>query len=194
MPASAATIEFPDAAARAALEERKAIDAAVAGSRPAFERLYRLHAGRVHALCMRLTGHRETAEDCVQETFISAWRALSRFEARSAFTTWLHRIAVNTVMARHRGLAHALETSADEAGAAWEAQSAAEDAPPLDLEAAIAGLPAGARQVLVLVGIYGFSHEEAADALHIAVGTSKAQLHRARQILAARLDLSPEDA
>jgi len=190
--ASAATIDFPDAAARAALDERKAIAAAVAGNRAAFERLYRLHAARVHALCMRLTGHRETAEDCVQETFISAWRALPRFEARSAFATWLHRIAVNTVLARHRGLAQAFETGASEAGAAFESQSH-DDAPPLDLEAAISALPAGARQVLVLVGIYGFSHEEAADALKIAVGTSKAQLHRARQILAARLDLSPED-
>jgi RNA polymerase sigma-70 factor (ECF subfamily) len=191
---SAATIEFPDAAARAAMDERKAIAAAVTGSRPAFERLYRLHAGRGHAWCMRLTGHRETAEDCVQETFISAWRALPRFEARSAFATWLHRIAVNTVMARHRGLAQAYETGAGEAGAAFESHAqAAEDMPPLDLEAAIAALPAGARQVLVLVGIYGFSHEEAADALNIAVGTSKAQLHRARQILAARLDLSPEE-
>jgi RNA polymerase sigma-70 factor (ECF subfamily) len=190
--ASASTIDFPDAAARAALDERRVIAAAIAGSRPAFERLYRLHAGRVHGLCMRLTGHRETAEDCVQETFISAWRALPRFEARSAFATWLHRIAVNTVMARHRGLAQAFETGAGEAGSAFESQ-AAEDAPPLDLEAAIAALPAGARQVLVLVGIYGFSHEEAADALKIAVGTSKAQLHRARHILAARLDLSPED-
>jgi RNA polymerase sigma factor (sigma-70 family) len=190
--ASAATIDFPDAAARALLDERKAIAAAAAGNRAAFERLYRLHAARVHALCMRLTGHRETAEDCVQETFISAWRALPRFEARSALATWLHRIAVNTVMARHRGLAQAFETGASEAGSAFESRSA-EDAPPLDLEAAISALPAGARQVLVLVGIYGFSHEEAADALKIAVGTSKAQLHRARQILAARLDLSPED-
>ena len=190
--ASAATIDFPDATARVALDERRAIAAAIAGSRPAFERLYRLHAGRVHALCMRLTGHRETAEDCVQETFISAWRALPRFEARSAFATWLHRIAVNTVMARHRGLAQARETGASEAGAAFETQ-VHDDAPPLDLEAAIGALPAGARQVLVLVGIYGFSHEEAAEALNIAVGTSKAQLHRARQILAARLELSLED-
>jgi len=190
--ASAATIDFPDATARAALDERRVIAAAAAGSRPDFERLYRLHAGRVHGLCMRLTGHRETAEDCVQETFISAWRALPRFEARSAFGTWLHRIAVNTVMARHRGLAQALEVGAGEAGSAFESQ-VHDDAPPLDLEAAIAALPAGARQVLVLVGIYGFSHEEAADALKIAVGTSKAQLHRARQILAARLDLSPEE-
>ena len=192
MQAPAATIDFPDAAVRAALDERRAIAAAVEGSRPAFERLYRLHAARVHALCMRMTGHRETAEDCVQETFISAWRALPRFEARSAFATWLHRIAVNTVMARHRGLAQGRETGARDAEAAPE-PPAAEDAPPLDLEAAIGALPAGARQVLVLVGIYGFSHEEAAEALGIAVGTSKAQLHRARQMLAARLDLSLED-
>ena len=174
--------------------ERAAVAAAAAGSRPAFEQLYRAHAARVYALCLRLTGHRETAEDCVQETFVRAWRALARFEARSAFATWLHRIAVNAVLTRHRAMpehrtpaiASAGEPLAEIAGPAHDA------APPIDLEAAIAALPSGARHVLVLVGIHGYSHEEAAGMLGIAIGTSKAQLHRARALLAARLELTQE--
>jgi RNA polymerase sigma-70 factor, ECF subfamily len=179
----AATIDFP--------EERSLIAAAAKGSRVAFEHLYRSHVARVYGLCLRLTGQRETAEDCVQETFINAWRGLARFQARSAFATWLHRIAVNTVTARYRGRAAMLEASAGQSACAEDGQ-AIDDSPPLDLESAIAALPAGARHVLVLVGLYGFSHEEAAEALEIAVGTSKAQLHRARALLAARLDLSLE--
>jgi RNA polymerase sigma-70 factor (ECF subfamily) len=187
----AATIEFPNATARTADEECAVITAAAGGDRAAFERLYRVHVGRVYGLCLRLTGHRETAEDCVQETFINAWRGLPRFQARSAFSTWLHRIAVNSVRNRYRGRALTLELSAAVAPHAMESQTV-EDAPPLDLESAIAALPAGARQVLVLVGLYGFSHEEAAEALEIAVGTSKAKLHRARALLRAQLNLSPE--
>jgi RNA polymerase sigma factor (sigma-70 family) len=106
-------IEFPEAAVRVLADERKAIAAAAGGSHSAFEQLYRRHAGRIYGLCLRLTGHRETAEDCVQETFVSAWRGLARFEARSAFATWLHRIAVNTVMARHRVRMATLESTTD---------------------------------------------------------------------------------
>jgi len=191
MQAVADVIDFPDPTGPEAAEELRAITAAAGGDRSAFERLYRRHVGRVHGLCLRLTGHRETAEDCVQEAFVSAWRALPTFETRSAFSTWLHRIAVNTVMSRRRGLARAFEaTGAVDAGELD--RRAAEDAPPLDVEAAIAGLPDGARHVLVLVGLYGFSHAEAARGLGIAVGTSKAQLHRARQLLAARLNLVAE--
>jgi RNA polymerase sigma-70 factor, ECF subfamily len=191
MQAVADVIDFPDPAAREAADERRSVAAAASGDRRAFERLYRRHVARIHGLCLRLTGHRETAEDCVQEAFVSAWRALPTFESRSTFSTWLHRIAVNAVMARRRGLAHGLETTGAVDAAELDRRGA-EDAPPLDLEAAVAGLPDGARHVLVLVGLYGFSHEEAARGLGIAVGTSKAQLHRARQLLAARLDLHTE--
>jgi RNA polymerase sigma-70 factor (ECF subfamily) len=191
MQAVADVIEFPDPAAHEAAEELRAITAAAGGDRRAFEGLYRRHVGQVHGLCLRLTGHRQTAEDCVQEAFVSAWRALPTFETRSTFSTWLHRIAVNTVTSRHRGLARAFEATGETDARELDRRTA-EDAPPIDLEAAIAGLPDGARHVLVLVGLYGFSHAEAARELGIAVGTSKAQLHRARQLLAARLDLNAE--
>ena len=68
------------------------------GDRGAFEQLYRQHCAHIYALCLRLTGQRELAEDCVQETFIAAWRALHSFRQRSGYATWLHRIAVNTVL------------------------------------------------------------------------------------------------
>ena len=192
--AVAAVVEFPDPGAteaREAFDDARAVEAASRGDRRAFERLYRRHVGRIHALCLRLAGHRETAEDCVQETFVSAWRALPTFQARSRFSTWLHRIAVNAVLSRHRGLAARLESTSDVDVELLD-RRAVDDSPPIDLELAIDALPAGARHVLVLVGLYGFSHEEAAAELGIAVGTSKAQLHRARQLLAARLGLPAE--
>ena len=191
MAVTAQVIDFPDAAARDAADEAATIRAAAQGDAAAFERLYRRHVGKINRLCLRLTGQRELAEDCVQDTFISAWRALPGFETRSAFGTWLHRIAVNAVLARRRGLAQRLEVTV-EADATELDRRASHDAPPIDLEAAIAALPEGARLVLVLVGLYGFSHEEAATQLGIAVGTSKAQLHRARQLLSLRLDLAEE--
>jgi RNA polymerase sigma-70 factor (ECF subfamily) len=172
-------------------EESGMLTAAAGGDRGAFERLYRRHVGRVHGLCLRLTGQRETAEDCVQDTFVQAWRGLGQFEGRSAFTTWLHRIAVNAVLSRRRGLAQTLEITVEALPNDLE-RTGMDAAPPLDLEAAILALPERARHVLVLVGIYGFSHAEAAESLGIAVGTSKAQFHRARRLLAAQLELSLE--
>jgi RNA polymerase sigma-70 factor, ECF subfamily len=156
-----------------------------------FELFYREHVGAVFGLCYRLTGQRESAEDCTQETFVAAWRALPQFEARSAFATWLHRIAVNKVIARSASVATKFELAAARSGAAPATEPAGDDAtPPLDLERAIAALPDGSRHVLVLVGIYGYSHAEAAQLLGIAAGTCRAHLHRARQLLGARMGLS----
>ncbi len=184
-PISEYDVVAPDTAA----EDEFTVAAAVRGDRRAFERLYRRHVAQVHALCLRLTGgRRDRAEDCVQEAFVAAWRALPRFESRSRFSTWLHRIAVNTVMAGQRGLAAKLEVATDEPVELLDRRHS-DDTELLGVEQAIATLPDGARHVLVMVGLYGFSHEEAAAELGIAVGTSKAQLHRARRLLAERLGL-----
>jgi RNA polymerase sigma-70 factor, ECF subfamily len=168
-------------------ETEAAIDAAVDGDLAAFETVYRQFAPRVYGLCLRLTGQRETAEDCTQEAFVAAWRALGRFERRSRFSTWLQRIAIRTVLARRRGL-RAVREMAEPAGGLPETSDAG-SAPPIDLERAIAALPEGARDVLVLVGIYGYSHAEAAGVLGVAEGTCKAQLHRARGLLSGALGL-----
>ena len=176
--------------ARLAAEERRLVTAAAGGSSVAFEALYRRHVAHVYGLCLRMTAQHHTAEDCTQEAFVQAWRNLPRFETRSAFGTWLHRIAVNTVLqqARRRREQLGTEDSVEREVAEVLADATAAD-PDMarDIEQAIAALPAGARHVLVLAGIYGYSHDEAAGMLGIAVGTCKSQLHRARALLGARL-------
>ena len=178
-------------AARQAAAERALVAAAARGSTAAFEQLYRRHVAKVYGLCLRMTANVATAEDCTQEAFVQAWKSLPGFEQRSRFGTWLHRIAVNAVLSQGRRRLESLghDASADELAAESLADPAIADGGVLrDLEAAIARLPAGARQVLVLAGLYGYSHEETASMLGIAIGTCKAQLHRARRILSARLD------
>jgi RNA polymerase sigma-70 factor (ECF subfamily) len=175
--------------ARRAAEERALVESAKRGSRTAFEALYRNHVGKVYGLCLRMTAHRATAEDCTQEAFIQAWRSLPTFENRSAFGTWLHRIAVNAVLGQGRRRRERLgaDASAEDEAVALADLTVADQGTVLDLEAGIRGLPAGARQALVLVGMYGHTHEEAAQMLGIAVGTCKSQVHRARQLLGERL-------
>lgn len=160
----------------------------------AFERLYRDHIGAVYGLCLRLTRDPAIAEDCAQEAFVNAWRALGRFETRSRFGTWLHRIAVNVVLSRRRKVTAQVESpplpvNADEEPAEppgeWTLDTPVEVS---EIEAAIGALPDGARDALVLCGIYGYSHIEAGQMLGVAEGTCKAQLHRARALLRARLD------
>lgn len=171
------------------LDEIRLVHRAQRGDRRAFEQLYRRHVGRIHALCLRLcAGRTDRAEDATQEAFISAWRALPNFSERSRFGTWLHRIAVNAVLQRDRPRVRHMELS--EGDSPNTPERAVQDASPaLDLEAAIASLPGGARHVLVLVALCGYSHEECAEFLGIAAGTSKAQLNRARRLLAERLAL-----
>ena len=158
-----------------------------AGDIAAFERLYREQVGRVMGVCQRLTADYALAEDCTQETFIRAWRALESFESRSQVATWLHRIAVNVVLERRRKPDRRLEFVAqpreDDADFAFDTPVEVRE-----LEAAITNLPPGARDVLVLSGVYGYSHAETAEMLGIAAGTCKAQLHRARALLRAKLD------
>jgi RNA polymerase sigma-70 factor (ECF subfamily) len=134
------------------------------------------------------------AEDCAQEAFFNAWRALERFETRSSFGTWLHRIAVNVVLNRRRKRAAQVELPALAADPGEEPKDPLEewtlDTPieVQEIEAAVGDLPDGARDALVLCGIYGYSHGEASRMLGIAEGTCKAQLHRARALLRAKLE------
>jgi RNA polymerase sigma-70 factor (ECF subfamily) len=137
-------------------------------------------------MCLRMTGNEATAQDCLQEAFVKAWSKLDRFESRSRFGTWLHRIAVNEVLDQQRRDArHETDDLEDvQVAAPLQLGSRAED---IALERAIATLPEGARNVLVLSGLHGYSHEETGAMLGIAVGTCKAQLHRARKLLSERL-------
>jgi RNA polymerase sigma-70 factor, ECF subfamily len=156
------------------------------GDRRAFERLYREHAGRVYGLCLRMTRDAQLAEDCTQDTFINAWRALGKFETRSSLATWLHRIAVNVSLAKRRksGPVEPLPEEEESVAPEWTLETPVE---VQEIESAIGALPDGARDVLVLHALYGYSHGEAAQMLGIAEGTCKAQLHRARKLLRQRL-------
>ena len=154
----------------------------------AFESLYRLHVDKIYGLCLRMTGNVSEAEDCTQEAFIQAWNKIGKFRGDSAFATWLHRIAVNAVLGRIRKA----KREQDRIKAVSEVQPvrvATGDTGELrDLSEAVDQLPERARHVFVLNAVYGYSHEEAAGMLGIAAGTSKAQLHRARRLLAQQLE------
>ncbi|NOR65821.1 MAG: sigma-70 family RNA polymerase sigma factor [Woeseiaceae bacterium] len=154
----------------------------------AFESLYRRHIDKVYGLCLRMTGNVSEAEDCAQEAFIQAWNKLDRFRGDSAFSTWLHRIAVNSVLGRMRKAKREQDRIqlADEV--AVSPASMADTGELRDLSDAVNRLPEGARHVFVLYAVYGYSHEEAGNMLGIAPGTSKAQLHRARRLLAQQLE------
>ncbi len=170
-----------------AREEADWIRRARQSDQRAFEALYRLHVDRVYGLCVRMTGSVSEAEDCTQEAFIQAWNKLAAFRGDSAFGTWLHRIAVNTVLGRMRKS----KRERDRIQAAEEIMpspaSVESDGNLRDLSDAVNRLPEGARHVFVLGAVYGYSHEETSGMLGIAVGTSKAQLHRARRLLAQQL-------
>lgn len=167
------------------------VRSAARGDVPAFEALYRRHLGRVHGVIARLVGGASArAEDLTQEAFVRAWQALPGYRFESAFSTWLHRLAVNTALMelrsrRSRPLADDDEDAIDRLGTPDSAGHAT--ALSMDLERAVATLPPRARAVLVLHDVEGWKHEEIANELGMAVGSSKAQLHRARGLLRTRL-------
>ena len=154
----------------------------------AFEALYRLHVDKVYGLCLRMTGNVSEAEDCAQEAFIQAWNKLDKFRGDSAFATWLHRIAVNSVLGRIRKSKREQDRIEAVAQTAPPPLSTGDTGELRDLSEAIDRLPEGARHVFLLHAVYGYSHEEAGNMLGIAAGTSKAQLHRARRLLVQQLE------
>lgn len=172
--------------ASAAVTEPAALDRTVArargGDSGAFEELYRQHAGRIYALCLRMTADPARAEDHTQDTFVAAWRKLSSFRGESAFGTWLSSVAINLVRGAWR--AEIRDAAHLEASVAAPRSSAPASGPrAVDLERAIARLPTAARHVFVLHDVEGFKHEEIARLLGVTPGTSKSQLHRARGLL-----------
>jgi len=158
---------------------------AAAGDVEAFEELYRVNVGRVYALCLRMAGDPTLAEELAQEAFVRAWQKLGSFRGASAFSTWLHRVTVNVVLGHRRSTARR-ETRVSAVGDNLPRDVAvreARTAESIDLERAISSLPDGARAVFILHDVEGFRHREVSRLMGIAVGTSKAQLHRARKLL-----------
>ena len=165
--------------------ERALVERAAQGDVGAFEEIYRANSGRVYALCLRMSGDPVLAEELAQEACVHVWTKLGSFRGASAFSTWLHRVTVNVVLGHRRSRMRRearVTTSSD-----LEAHNHVAPAPPVgvavDLERAIASLPDGARTVFVLHDVEGYRHREISRLAGIAVGTSKAQLHRARHLL-----------
>ncbi|MGH7548504.1 MAG: RNA polymerase sigma factor [Gemmatimonadales bacterium] len=164
-------------------------DAALAasGDGRAFERLYRTHVARVHSLARRMMGP-EHADDVTQDVFVRAWTKLSTFRGEAAFGTWLHRLAINVILARRTTLGTERgRYDASEQALESVASRPARPELSMDFEEAIGRLPDGARQVFVLHDVEGYKHDEIAGILGIVAGTSKSQLHHAR--MALRKDL-----
>ncbi|MDH5823730.1 sigma-70 family RNA polymerase sigma factor [Luteimonas sp. RD2P54] len=191
MLSSVMPVEVTEPAHASAPDDAALAREAAAGSVQAYERIYRRHAPRLYALVFRICGRQaERAEDVLQDTFVKAWRALPGFRFDSALATWLQRLAVNTALMELRARGGMVDRENGEhdlealAGADAGARCAGTG---LDLERAVATLPPRARAVLVLHDIEGWKHHEIAEELGMAVGSSKAQLHRARGLLRQRL-------
>ena len=171
------------------LAEARLVRQAQAGDLAAFEQLYRTHVGRVFAICVRIAGDESRAEEITQDVFVRVWQRIGSFEGRSAFSTWLYRMATNRAIDAIRSqIRRSSRETVTEDPARWEEPHPARDPETgIALEAAIAGLPPGARTVFVLHDIEGYRHAEVSRLTGMAEGTSKAQLHRARRLLRERL-------
>lgn len=174
--------------------EADAIHLAQQGDAAAFERLYRIHHRRVYSLCLRMVGNTAEAEDLTQEAFLQLFRKISTFRGESAFSTWLHRLAVNVVLMRLRkktGSETSLEevTEPDEESGGPRKDFGAPDLglsgsiDRVNLQRAIDQLPAGYKAVFVLHDVQGYEHNEIAEIMGCSIGNSKSQLHKARMRL-----------
>jgi RNA polymerase sigma-70 factor (ECF subfamily) len=174
---------------------------AQAGDHYAFAQLYALHKRRIYSLCLRMVGNVAEAEDLTQEAFLQLHRKIATFRGDSAFSTWLHRLAINVVLMhlRKKGLSlisldEAMEPTPEEGpGRSFGAPdlSLAGSIDRLALERAISDLPAGYRLIFVLHDIEGYEHNEIAAMLDCSIGNSKSQLHKARLKLRDAMRTNP---
>jgi RNA polymerase sigma-70 factor, ECF subfamily len=183
----------------AKLTEAEAIERAKQGDGEAFEFLYNLHKRRVYSLCLRMTTNTAEAEDLTQEAFLQLFRKIGTFRGESAFSTWLHRMAVNVVLMRLRKknlpivpLEDTLDTEEEtprkELGAEDTALTGSIDR--MELQRSIEALPPGYRSIFVLHDVEGFEHNEIAELVGCSIGNSKSQLHKARMKLRELLKTS----
>ena len=166
------------------------LERAQAGDHRAFAEIYSLHKRRIYSLCLRMLGNAAEAEDLTQEAFLQLHRKIGTFRGESAFSTWLHRLAINVVLMRLRkkglqliSLDEAMEPTTEERpgrsfGTDDLSLTGAIDR--LALQRAIDDLPAGYRLIFMLHDIEGYEHNEIADMLKCSIGNSKSQLHKAR--------------
>jgi RNA polymerase sigma-70 factor, ECF subfamily len=186
------------------MPEAEAIRLAQQGNAAAFERLYQLHNRRVYSLCLRMVGNTAEAEDLTQEAFLQLFRKIGTFRGESAFSTWLHRLAVNVVLMRLRkktGSETSLEevTEPDEETGGPRKDFGAPDLElsgsidRVNLKRAVDQLPAGYKAIFVLHDVQGYEHNEIAEIMGCSIGNSKSQLHKARMRLRELLHETARD-
>lgn len=196
--------EFRDVGENA---EARAIEEAKNGSAEAFEILYHAHKRRIYSLCLRMTGNTAEAEDLTQEAFLQVFRKIGTFRGEAAFSTWMHRLAVNLVLMKLRKkgvLTSSLEEPVEsDSGDSRPREIGSEDTAlkgsvdRVALQRAIGALPAGYRTVFYLHDVEGYEHKEIAKMIGCSVGNSKSQLHKARLKLRDLLqgrDAFPEES
>ncbi len=182
---AAVVIEAEPTRGSAAPSPEDTVRRAQGGDATAFERLYREHHPRIYALCLRMMRDADLAEELAQDVFVRLYDRLSSFRGASSFATWLHRLAVNVVL-NHLRAGRRRASHEQKMYDAARYRTAVKEAMPetrMTLETAIAELPPGAREVLVLHDIEGYRYREIAEVTGTAVGTVKSQLHRARKLV-----------
>lgn len=150
----------------------------------AFRQLYETYSGRIHALCLRLTGNLAMAEEATQEVFIQVWRKIDTFSGNSSLYTWMHSVASNTTISYLRKQKNWLNRVRSDDGVKSRVEETWVPEPDLGrLDRLVMRLPERARLVFVLHAIEGWRHEDIARQLKTSTGTSKAQFHRARNLI-----------
>ena len=156
------------------------------GDQKAFHCLYEKHHRRIYALCLRMVADKHHAEDVCQEVFVQLWHKIKLFNGESKFSTWFYRLATNIILMHIRQQKTWLQRFLNQETTVNQAQISF--MPELsDLDKYILLLPERARLVFILFAVEGYQHEEIAQMLNMAVGTSKAQYHRARKLLQVAL-------
>lgn len=174
-------------------KEQQTIIKAQQGDQQAFYQLYQQHHKKVYALCWRMLADKESAEDVCQEVFVQLWQKIANYRGESKFSTWLHSVATNIVLGHLRKQKNWLQRvfSVEDGGVdASVLEGQHQDMHGLsDLDKHIMQLPERARMVFVLFAVEGYRHEEIGQMLNMAVGSSKAQYHRARSLLKEWLEV-----
>jgi len=170
--------------------ERSLVQRAQRGDEQAFATLFQLHKKRVYSVCLQMTKDVADAEDLTQEAFMQVFRSVNSFRGDSAFSTWLYRVAVNTVLMKLRRRKSPPVLSLDEpvssdspslkreVGKQDPSLSGAIDR--IALRRALEELPGGCRQIFDLHEVEGYQHHEIAELLQCSIGNSKSQLHKAK--------------
>ncbi len=175
--------------ARKPLDERALVERVKAGDPAAERALYERHVDRVFRLAFRMTGDEALSRDLTQDAFVRAFERIGSFRGDSSLSTWLHAVTASVVLNGLRKVRRIREreTELEKAKGVDGGDARAEPDLRERLSAAIAGLPDGYRTVFVMHDVEGYTHQEIAEALGVAEGTSKAQLSRARAKLRVEL-------